>query len=89
MYTHCQMAGFIGHQWIGLLCPVLKGLCKSQGPLPLFQPAILIKQVGGGVQQEHTSLDAILGRGHCILSMVHEGPASYSWNLEGGAHFLG
>ena len=88
MYTHCQMAGFIGHWWISLLCAVLKDLRISQGPLLWFQLAILIRQVGGGVQEEHTPLDAFWGRGPNIPSMVPEGLASYLWNLKGGTSFL-
>ena len=88
MYAHCQMVGFTGYQWIGLLCPVLKGLCICQGLLQWFQPEILIRQVRVSIQWEHTPLDAFWHREHSILAMVPEGFTSDLWNFEGSVNFL-
>ena len=85
VYAHHQKVRFTGHRWIGLLCPVLKGLCISQGPPQGFQLDVLVRQI---IWHEHTPFDAFWCRVHSVLLMVPKGLTSDSWNLEGCVNFL-
>ena len=87
--TFCQLGRLTWGQWLGFFCPMLEGLCVSQGLLRLNQPIVLAAKSHVLEWQESIPVQGVGCWWHRVVVLYFGDIASHFWDLKGNPHLPG